>query len=116
MAFNSFLSQSVTIQQFTEGSADGMGGYTAETWSALYRRVPAQLVLANRGESMQIFGRDKELVLADYFIYLEYRSGIEEGMQVTWKGRTFEIRLVQPWQEKGRYLKLAVVEKERDEG
>lgn len=113
MAYADFLNKSVTIKTYAKGAADGTGGYAAATWSALYRRVPAQFVLVSKKGDAAVLAFDKETVFADYFIYIEHRSGIKEGDRVIWQGRTFEIKLVGPWQESGRFLKLTCVEKGR---
>ena len=113
MAFPDFLDKRGTVKTYAKGTADGMGGYAASTWSVLYRRVPFAFVPLTKRADEVIVTRDKEEVLADFMCYLEYRSGIKEGDRIYWGGRIFEIKLILVWREMARTMKLKVVEKNR---
>lgn len=113
MSFAGQLDKTVRIKHEVAGAADGMGGHAAPTWTTLYKRVKAAIVLIPKKE--QILEYDKDKVFAEFFIYLEYLSGIEEGHRVYWGSRVYEIKLVLPWREKARFMKLACVEIGRNE-
>jgi len=108
MSFAGHLDKTVTIRKFTKGATDGMGGYAAGTWSVIYRRIKAAVVIIKKGE--QIIAYDKANVFAGVYWYLEHLSGIEEGQRIYWSGRVYEIKLAMAWREKGRFMKLACVE------
>lgn len=112
MSFAGQLDKTVKIKSETAGTADGMGGYLPPTWTTLYKRVKAAIVLIPKGE--QIFQYNKIDVFAEFFIYMEYLSGVKETQRVHWGNRVFEIKLVLPWREKGRFMKLACVEVRRN--
>lgn len=108
MSFAGQLDKTVNIEAYTKGAADGMGGYAAGTWAAIYKKVKAALVVIEVGD--QILTYDKKNVFAEVYWYLEPLSGIKEGQRVHWGARTWEIKLVSSWQEKGRFMKLASIE------
>ena len=108
MSFAGQLDKTVSIKSFTEGAADGMGGYLPGSWALIYKNIKAAIVIIRKGE--QILAYDKANVFAEFFWYLEYLSGIKEGQRVHWSSKTYEIKLVLPWREKGRFMKLACVE------
>lgn len=112
MAFQTHLDKTASIKDFTKGASDGMGGYLPDTWTSIHKKVKFAIVLIPKEE--QIIQYDKANVFAEFFIYLEYLSGIKEGQRVYWGSRVFEIKLVLPWREKGRFMKLACVEVGRD--
>jgi len=113
MSFAGHLDKTVSIKYRKAGTADDGGGYDAPTWTTLYKRVKAAIVLIPKKE--QIIQYDKPNVFAEHFIYMEYLSGVEEGHRVHWGSRKFEIKLVLPWREKKRFLKLVCVEIGRNE-
>ena len=108
MSFAGQLDKTVNIKSYSEGASDGMGGYLPGSWASIYKKIKANLVLIQKGE--QILAYDKANVFAEVFWYLEYLSGIKEGQRVHWESRVYEIKLVLPWQEKARFMKLACVE------
>ena len=108
MSFAGQLDKTVSIKDFTEGASDGAGGYLPGSWAPIYKQVKAAIVLIHKGE--QIIGYDKKNVFAEFFWYLESLSGVKEGQRIYWSGRIYEIKLVLPWQEKGRFMKLACIE------
>jgi len=108
MSFAGHLDKTVNIDAYTKGASDGMGGYAAGTWAAIYKKVRAALVVIAVGE--QILSYDKKNVFAEVYWYLEPLSGIKEGQRIRWGARTWEIKLALSWQEKGRFMKLACAE------
>lgn len=108
MSFAGHLDKTGYIRSETAGAGDGMGGEAAGTWAMIYKRVKFAIVLIPKEE--QIIQYDKIDVFAEFFIYMEYLSGVKEGQRVHWGTRTYEIKLVLPWREKGRFMKLACVE------
>lgn len=108
MSFAGQLDKTGYIKDEISGANDGMGGQLPATWSSIYKRIKFAIVLIPKGEQIIQYG--KLDVFAEFFIYMEYLSGIKEGQRVHWEGRTYEIKLVLPWREKGQFLKLACVE------
>lgn len=108
MSFAGHLDKTGKIKHEVTGAGDGMGGYLAPTWATLYKQIKFAIVLIPKKE--QIIKYDKIDVFADFFIYMEYLSGVKEGHRLHWGTRTFEFKLVLPWQEKKRFMKLASVE------
>lgn len=108
MSFAGQLDKTGTIKHETPGGDDGMGGQLPATWNSLYKRIKFAIVLIPKGE--QIFQYNKIDVFAEFFIYMEYLSGVKETQRVYWGNRVYEIKLVLPWREKGRFMKLACVE------
>ena len=108
MSFARQLDKTVSIEDYTPGASDDMGGNLPGSWSLVYKRIKGALVLIPKGE--QILNYDKENVFAEVYWYLEYLSGVKESQRIHWQSRYFDIKLVLPWQEKGRFMKLACVE------
>ena len=108
MSFAGQLDKTINILDEVSGISDGMGGTLPATWKVIYRRIKAAIVLISK--EGQILTYDKKTAFANFYWYLEYLSGITEGKRVDWSGRIFEIRLVLPWQEKERFMKLACIE------
>ena len=111
MSFRGLLDSKCTIKQETLGAADGMGGYGVSTWSTLYKRVPCRYETLP-GEQ-EVFAYGKKVTYPREFIYLEYRTGIKEGQRIFLGSREFEIKLVESWSEKKKYLQLSVTEIKR---
>jgi len=108
MSFQGHLNKTIKIKEEVAGAADGMGGTAAPIWSTIHKQVKAAIVLIPKKE--QIIQYDKIDVFAEFFIYLEHLSGVREGQEVHYGSRKFAIKLVLPWREKGRFMKLACVE------
>lgn len=110
MSFAALLDNTCTI--FREALAeDGRGGWTDDGDPVLYRRVPCRFeTLTKRTE---IMAYDKTAVFPDYYVYIEYRSGIEEGYRILFESRQFEIKLIENWSEMKIYHKFAVTEIDR---
>jgi SPP1 family predicted phage head-tail adaptor len=92
----------------------GEGGRQTVTWATIYRRIKCRFnALANKET---IITYDKKTWFANFYIYLEYLSGIKEGDRVyTTDGGEYEIKLVQDWDKAKNYMKLAVAEIGRGE-
>lgn len=94
-------------------TADGQGGYTT-SWSVLYRDVLCRFnAIPARDLALMM---DKKAVYAEYNVYLEYRSGIQENDQLirTDNSREYEIKFIQDWDEDQRMLKLGVTQIKRN--
>ena len=112
MSYEDHLDKTVKIKDFTKGLPNGMGGFLPSTWTAIYKRVKGALVLIPKGE--QIIKYSKVDVFAEVYWYMEYLSGVKESQRVYWGSRVYDIKLVLPWREKGRFMKLACVEVGRE--
>jgi len=108
MSYTDHLDKTVKIKDFTKGAPDGTGGFLPSTWSTKYKRIKGALVLIPKKE--QIIKYSKIDVFAEVYWYMEYLSGVKESHRVYWGSRIWDIKLVLPWREKGRFMKLACVE------
>lgn len=110
MSFQALLDNSCDIKDETL-TPDGMGGWTrADT--ILYTNVKCRFETTSRKAEILALG-GKADVYPDYYVYLEYLSGIKEGDHIIYDSRTFEIKLVEDWSERGKYMRLSVVELKR---
>lgn len=112
MSFRSLLNNVVTIKRptYTVGS----DGRQTVTYAVLYRRVKCRFEALQGKET--IISYDKKSVFANYFVHLEYLSGIKEGDRLyTDRGREFEVKLALNWDEANKLGKLAVLELGRNE-
>ena len=110
MSFSSLLDNSMDIKRESL-TADGMGGYT-KAYAVLYTNVKCRFETTSRKTEILALG-GKADVYPDYIVYMEYRSGIKEGDHIIYHSRTFEIKLVGDWSERGKYMPLEVVELKR---
>lgn len=108
MSFAGHLDKTVKIKDEVVGAPDGMGGFLPSSWTTIYKRIKGAVVLIPKKE--QIFQYDKIDVFAEFFWYMEYLSGVKETQRIYWGSRVYNIKLVLPWREKGRFMKLACVE------
>jgi SPP1 family predicted phage head-tail adaptor len=108
VSFAGQLDKTVSIEDYVTGASDGMGGYAAGSWVPIYKKVKAAIVIISREN--QILAYDKENVFADVYWYLEYLSGVRESQRIHWGSKIYDIKLVLPWEEKARFMKLACVE------
>jgi SPP1 family predicted phage head-tail adaptor len=106
MSFRNLLNQSVTIQRRTD-TTDDQGGYT-NTWATLLRRVKCRFNALSSNEMAILY--DKQKIIADFKVYLEYQSTIKEGDRILFGTRTFDIKLVNDWDEVNKYQRLYVAE------
>jgi len=111
MSFASLLNQTVDIKRRVQ-TADGQGGYTT-AWSVIHRRVPCRFHALTSKEAVLTY--DKAAIFANYYVHMEHLSDIAEGDRIYLGTRKFEVKLVQDWDEVGKYLKLAVLEIGRGE-
>ena len=112
MSFEALLDSFVTIKHPTV-TRDNLGGEGSTTWAILYTRVPCRF--ESKTEKLGAIAYDKDAVFPDYFVYLEWRSGIKEGDRIYLGSREFEIKLIENWSEQEKYMMLAVVELGRNE-
>lgn len=111
MSYRSLLNSTVDIYRKTD-TADGQGGYTS-TWAAIHSRKKCRFQALGSKESMLTY--DKAAVFANYYVHMEHIAGLAEGDRIYLGTRTFDIKLIQDWDEVGKYLKLAVLEIGRGE-
>jgi len=111
MSFRSLLDSTVTIKRPTV-TRDDIGGVGSTAYATLYSNVPCRFESAPKKQ--EIIAYDKNATYPDYFIYMEWRSGIQES-DVIFKGsRQFEITLIENWSEQDKYMQISVVEVGRD--
>jgi len=110
MSFSALLDNSMNIKRESL-TGDGMGGYT-KAYAILYTNVRCRFETTSRKTEILALG-GKADAYPDYYVYLEYRSGIKEGDHIIHDSRTFEIKLVEDWSERGKYMRLSVVELKR---
>jgi SPP1 family predicted phage head-tail adaptor len=113
MSFRSLLNSKCDIKSETAGTADGMGGKAASTWSTLYTNVRCCFEAYERKTEMAVF--DKVAPIPDFVVYLEYKSGIKEGQRLSKNGVNYEIKLVENTMFLDKYMKLQVTELKRGE-
>lgn len=111
MSFRSLLDSEIDIKREIRAE-DELGGDSGTNYSVLYRRVPCRFETLTK--KLEIMAYDQTAVFPDYYVYLEYRSGVKEGYHLFLGSRIFEIKLVEDWSEQGKYMKLAVVELDRN--
>jgi len=110
MSFASLLDNSCDIKRVST-TPDGQGGWTSSE-VIVYSSIPCRFESKPRKLEILAYGGMKE-VYPDYIIYIASRSGVVEGQLVIFKERKFEIKLIEDWSERGKYMSLHVVEKER---
>ena len=114
MSFASLLDSLCDVKEETLGAKDGAGGYEPSTWSVIYRRVPCCWETLTR--KLEILAYDKTAAFPDFYVYMEFRSGIKEGGRIVREdGREFAIKLVEDTKLMGEYMKIAVTELMRGE-
>ena len=89
-------------------SSTGTGAKLTKTWAIRYRRVPCRFN-AKISQAEMLFYQ-KASVFPDFIMYILYKSGIVESDRVIFDSRTLDIKKVDNWDEKGKYLKIALVE------
>jgi len=115
MSFAGQLDKTIKIKEEGQGDPDGMGGFlppTGDGWVTLYKRIKAAIVLIPKGK--EIIQYSKVDVFAEFYWYMEYLSGVKESQRIYWGSKVYDIKLVLPWREKGRFMKLACVQVGRE--
>jgi len=108
MSYAGHLDKTIKIKDSVKGIADGAGGFLPATWAIIYKRIKAAIVVIPiKGQIIQYSKVD---VFAEFYWYMEYLSGVKETQRIYWGSKVYEIKLVLPWREKGRFMKLACVE------
>jgi len=111
MSFASLLNSTVDIYHKTD-TADLQGGYTS-TWAVIHSSIKCRFQALTSKEAILTY--DKTAIFANYYVHMEHLSDIAEGDRAYLGTRKFEVKLVQDWDEAGKYLKLAVLEIGRGE-
>ena len=88
--------------------AQTTGGKLTKTWSMRYHNVPCRFNAKMTQAEMLYY--EKASVFPDFIMYMLYRSGILETDKVVFKGRTFDIKKIDDWDETNTYLKIALQE------
>lgn len=100
------LRHRVALEAFAR-SADGGGGATgswtlvAEVWAA---------VLPSSGD--ESFMHDRVAGRQKYSVWMRYRDGVTPDLRLRFGNRVFDIRAVVNVEERGRWLKLEVEERD----
>jgi hypothetical protein len=91
-----------------ESSQVVTGGQLQTVWKNRHANVAVRLN-ANiaQAESSKF---DRQTVVAEYTMYLEFLPGIVQTDKVVWGTRTFEIRKIDNYDELGQYLRLSLEE------
>ena len=89
-------------------TTQGTGAKLTKTWSMRYHDVSCRFNA--KISQAEILYYQKASVFPDFIMYIVYRSGIVETDKVHFKGREFDIKKIDNWDEKGKYLKIALVE------
>lgn len=100
----------VNIKSSSSGAEDALGGYTGPSRAVIYTNVLCRFNALTTKE-VAIFS-DKQDVKANYYVYMEYMSGIKETDRLVKidDGREFDVKLILDWDEDRNYMKLAVLE------
>jgi len=114
MSFEGLLDSFCNVKGETLGAPDGAGGYGPSTWNIIYRRVPCCWETLTK--KLEILAYDKTAAYPDFYVYMEFLSGIKEGGRIVKEdGREFAIKLIEDTKLMGIYMKLAVSELKRGE-
>jgi len=108
MSFANLLDSTVDIKRIDTTSGDGMGGYDDDTYTTIYTNIACRF--ESRTKKAEIIAYGGSNTFPDYYIYLEYISGITEGDRIFLGSQEFEIKLIEDWSEQNEYLMLSVVE------
>jgi len=115
MSFQSLLDNKCDVKRPVVETTDPLGGYSDTSYDVLYLNVPCRFETTSRKLEILAYG-GKSDIYPDYLLYLEYRSGIKESDHVFLDSRVFEVKLVEDWSERGKYMRLSLVELERMTG
>lgn len=115
MSFSGLLDSLCDVKGEVPGDKDGAGGFLPSTWTIIYRRVPCCWETVSMQRKLEISAYDKTAVIPDFYVYMEFHSGINEHGRVVKDGKEFDIKLVEDTKLMGIYMKLAVAEIKRGE-
>jgi len=94
MAFNDLLNQTCDIARYTSSSVD-LYGNPVKSWSTLYDNEPCRLS-SSSGREIKV---NAEVVIANYKLFIDDTVGITEQDRVTISGITYEVLLVESFQD-----------------
>ena len=89
-------------------TTQGAGGRLTKAWAMRYHGISCRFNA--KISQAEILYYQKASVFPDFIMYIIYRSGIVETDKIVFSGRTFDIKKIDNWDEKGKYLKIALVE------
>ena len=115
MSFEGLLDSFCDVKGETLGTPDGAGGYGPSTWNIIYRRVPCCWETISMQRKLEISAYDKTAVIPDFYVYMEFHSGINERGRLVKDGKEFDIKLAEDTKLMGEFMKLAVAELKRGE-
>ena len=115
MSFSGLLDSLCDVKGEIPGEKDGAGGYLPSTWTIIYRRVPCCWETISMQKKIEILAYDKMAVIPDFYVYMEFLSGINERCRLIRNGKEFDIKLVEDTKLMGVYMKVAVAELKRGE-
>lgn len=95
-------------------SDDGQGGFT-DVWTTVYPRLLVRMNALKGREQALLW--QKQTILADYTIFLNYVTGIKTGGRLVKldDARMFEIKLFMNYDEDSTMLRLECLESKRGE-
>lgn len=111
MSIAALLNKMVDIKRSTP-NPDGQGGSGNLTWATIYRRIPCRFNALTTNELAFIY--DKQMVTANYVVYLE-PADIRENDRLYLGSRIFDVKLIMNWDESDKYMKIAVLEANRNQ-
>ena len=115
MSFEGLLDSFCDVKGETLGAKDGAGGYEPSTWNIIYRRIPCCWETISMAKKLEILAYDKTAVIPDFYVYMEFLSGINERCRLVRNGKEFDIKLIEDAKLMGIYMKVAVAELKRGE-
>ena len=115
MSFSGLLDSFCDVKGEVPGDKDGAGGFLASTWAIIYRRVPCCWEMISMQRKIEILAYDKTAIIPDIYVYMEFRTGINESCRLVKDGKEFNIKLVEDTKLMGIYMKLGVAELKKGE-
>ena len=115
MSFSGLLDSLCDVKREVPGDKDDAGGFLLSTWTIIYRRVPCCWETVSMQRKLEISAYDKTAVIPDFYVYMEFLSGINEGCRLVRNGKEFDIKLVEDTKLMGIYMKFSVAELKRAE-
>lgn len=109
MSLDSLYNQIVNVIRGVT-TTDELGGNSATTWTPVYSLVKCRFNSLASKEMLWTY--DKKTVFADYVVYMNYLSGVQEGDRLVKidDGSVYDVKLIVQWDMALNYLRLAVVE------
>ena len=110
MSFFALLDSQVDIKRLSY-ITDPLGGQSTPVYSILHANVRCRF--ESLPKKLEIQAYDQSAIFPDYKVYLNAVSGIKEGDRIFLGSKEFEIKLIENWSERGKYMTLHVSELDR---